>query len=228
MSASSADGQAAIAAAAKEALAGATATRSLLGTAEDGDVEQEAAEAAPADATVAVKEDDPDVEHAGDKDGTPEELRADSSSSYATKVQEAIAGSTQIQPPDDSIVRQGPALPADDKNPHVAMEWRIPHDDNNPPDGVPGWKLPHEGWVPKAGEPERFTTPKWFEVYLRFDTSERTTVLARTTANFVPVMDELPFSIVPGNGLSLVAYANDPGEEYGIFAIEAHIIEESS
>eukprot|EP00163_Fabomonas_tropica_P032369 TRINITY_DN807_c0_g1_i1.p1 TRINITY_DN807_c0_g1~~TRINITY_DN807_c0_g1_i1.p1 ORF type:complete len:819 (-),score=269.10 TRINITY_DN807_c0_g1_i1:261-2717(-) len=75
---------------------------------------------------------------------------------------------------------------------------------------------------------ELHDTPKVFEVFMRFDTFMNTTVMARTNGDSMPVMKSLPFHMDPTKGLTLMAYADDPEEEYGIFSMEVTVREETA
>lgn len=147
---------------------------------------------------------------------------------YGDKVREAIHGTEDFGSPDEAKVRGGAPFPSDSKNEHLAREWlegKGETADNESMDGTPSWKLPHTGWLSR-GKLHTYS-PRWFEVYIRFDTAERTAVLARTNSEYVPVLADLPFKMDPTKGVNLAVFAADPAEEYGIFAIDAHIIEET-
>ena len=70
-------------------------------------------------------------------------------------------------------------------------------------------------------------TAKWFTVNLRLDTSAGTEILVKASGNRMPVLAHLNKKLDPSKGLTLVAYGNDPEEEYGIYAIEASLHQES-
>merc|ERR1712107_486367 len=60
--------------------------------------------------------------------------------------------------------------------------------------------------------------PQWFTVWIRIDTAVNTEVFART-GDAMPVSGQCQSRLKPENGLHLVAYADDPHESYGIYAI---------
>lgn len=77
-------------------------------------------------------------------------------------------------------------------------------------------------------ETQTISVPKWFEMYIRIDTSLNTAVMARASKHHIPVIDEVPFKLDPLRGLTLVAYADQPNAVYGIYAIEVTIQKETA
>jgi hypothetical protein len=150
-------------------------------------------------------------------------------SNYEDKLRAAVRHPEAFGAPDEAKVRGGEALSASAVGDSVPAEWTDKTEEDERREatalGEPSWKLPHTGWLTR-GKLHTYS-PRWFEVYIRIDTSERTSVLARTNSQYVPVLADLPFKMEPAKGLSLAVFAADPAEEYGIFAIDAYIIEET-
>ena len=69
--------------------------------------------------------------------------------------------------------------------------------------------------------------PKWFEVIVRIQPATNTIVMAQTHGDEMPALAEVPFSLNPAAGLSLVSYADDSAESYGIFVLETSILEDA-
>eukprot|EP00163_Fabomonas_tropica_P023790 TRINITY_DN4123_c0_g2_i1.p1 TRINITY_DN4123_c0_g2~~TRINITY_DN4123_c0_g2_i1.p1 ORF type:complete len:1006 (+),score=367.47 TRINITY_DN4123_c0_g2_i1:84-3101(+) len=86
-----------------------------------------------------------------------------------------------------------------------------------------------EGNEQLEGEDEEggAVVPTFFEVYIHMDPAKKTHVFVQDRGNLMPLSLDVPFSLHPENGLSLVAYSDDAEEEYGIFAIEAYAYQEA-
>ncbi len=89
--------------------------------------------------------------------------------------------------------------------------------------GKDGNRLENMSWGPLGGAISN--THQWFEIQMRLD--DDTWILGKVGSVVTPTAWTSNRTLNRENALFLVAFANDAGEEYGIFSIEVSIMGES-
>merc|ERR1719198_427962 len=68
--------------------------------------------------------------------------------------------------------------------------------------------------------------PSFFEIFIRLSTNDPTEIMAVTGAANVPVLEMIPYKLDVTKGLTLFAIAGNAEAEYGVYALEATVMQE--